>query len=74
MRIVLFRVAPVLFKAMKKTIAILILLAAVAVSTKAQDINSSIRYWDEGKLTWDDFEKRNFEGEGRSCLSPLYHT
>lgn len=59
---------------MKKTIAILILLAAAAVYAEAQDINSSIRYWDEGKLTWDDFEKRNFEGEGRSYLSPLYHT
>lgn len=59
---------------MKKTIAILILMAAAAVSAKAQDIDSSMRYWDEGKLTWDDFEKRNFEGEGRSYLSPLYHT
>ena len=61
---------------MKKTIAILILLAAAAVYAEAQDINSSIRYWDEGKLTWDDFEKRILKKEASKekagAISALY--
>jgi len=57
---------------MKRTVAIIIFVVAI-ISAKAQNLESSMRYWDEGKLTWEDFEKRSFEGEGRSYLSPIYH-
>ena len=58
---------------MKKTFAILIL-ALAAFASHAQGINESMRYWSEGKLTWNDFEKRNFEGIEKSYLSPIYHS
>ena len=58
---------------MKKSFTIIILAFAAFVS-HAQGIDESIRYWDEGKLTWDDFEKRNFEGVDKSYLDPIYHT
>lgn len=58
---------------MKKTFTIIILALAAFVS-HAQGIDDSIRYWDEGKLTWDDFEKRNFEGVEKCYLDPIYHT
>lgn len=59
---------------MKKTFATLILLALAAFASQAQGIDESMRYWDEGRLTWDDFEKRNFEGMEKSYLSPIYHS
>ena len=58
---------------MKKIFTIIILAFAAFVS-HAQGIDESIRYWDEGKLTWNDFEKRNFEGVDKSYLDPIYHT
>ena len=58
---------------MKKIFTIIILAFAAFVS-HAQGIDESIRYWDEGKLTWDDFEKRNFEGVDKCYLDPIYHT
>ena len=57
-----------------KNIFTIILLALAASVSYAQGINESIRYWDEGKLTWDDFEKRNFEGVEECYLDPIYHT
>ena len=57
-----------------KSIFTIILLALATSVSYAQGIDESIRYWDEGKLTWGDFEKRNFEGIDKCYLDPIYHT
>lgn len=56
-----------------KRIIIAALLIAAALPSKAQTLESSLRYYDEGKLTWDDFNKRNTEGPDKSSISTSFH-
>ena len=43
---------------------------AFAADSTAQDYRSSIRYWNEGRLTWDDFRQESFHAD--SIASAIY--
>ena len=43
---------------------------AFAADSTAQDYSSSIRYWNEGRLTWDDFRQESFHAD--SIASAIY--
>lgn len=45
---------------------------AMTFQSAAQSIDSSLRFWDEGELTWDDFNKRNTGGYEKSNISTSF--
>lgn len=58
---------------MKRNILMTALIMAMAHISFAQSIESSMKFWDEGRLTWDDFNKRNTDGYEKSNISTSFY-